>query len=307
MPLLRDWSTLVVPRSRDVISPKGDVEYPFWCRFSIPWAEFSQRWRRPSPLVLAGPAASTGNPEIAALQVGPALAGSGELSTSTWCWDVGCRSPVPAQGRASGERRSRPEDASCLGHYGRRAPLGRRTLVVGARLGRGSAAVRAGVARLSVRPSRRSPRSPNGGGSAALPGVGRAQVRRLGGGLDLRGARAPVPRSPLAPQAPLRLRPETSSAPGLAVSQWPRLQRPVRYARVRRRVRSRRVRGPTQQRLGEPRRGQARLRSSDALRTSLVDVNSESMSRPGTTGSRRRIGTSRPAPASRGARSGRGR
>ena len=32
------------------IPQKGDVQYPFWCRFSTPWAEFSQRWRRPSPL-----------------------------------------------------------------------------------------------------------------------------------------------------------------------------------------------------------------------------------------------------------------
>ena len=188
---IEDWSALVVPRSRDVISPKRDVEYPLVPIFDSVGRVFAALAAALAAAVLAGPAASAGNPEIAALQVGLSSRGLYK-GTIDGVLGAGRRLPFAGSSARPGFRRTAfPARRRVLPRPLRPpAPLGRRTLVVGARLGRGSAAVRAGVARLSVRPSRRSPRSPNGGGSAALPGVGRAQVRRLGGGLDLRGRSA---------------------------------------------------------------------------------------------------------------------
>ncbi len=85
--------------------------------------------------VLAGPAQSAGNPEIAALQVGLSLRGlySGTVDgvlgpgTSDAVRRFQRKAGLSADGVAGAETRA------ALGRYGRRAPLGRRSLVFDAR------------------------------------------------------------------------------------------------------------------------------------------------------------------------------
>ena len=86
-------------------------------------------------VVLAGPAAAAGNPEIAALQVALSSRGlydgtvDGVLGpgTSDAVRRLQRKAGLPADGVPG------PKTRAALGHFGRKAPLGRRTLLLGTR------------------------------------------------------------------------------------------------------------------------------------------------------------------------------
>ena len=157
--------------------------------------------------VLAGPAASAGNPEIAALQVGLSSRGLYEgtvdgvlgAGTSAAVRRLQRKAGLPADGVPGRKTRA------ALGHYGRRAPLGRRTLVVGTR-GWDVAALQFALAWHGF---------PSGPLDGHLGLRTEAALRRfqVWAGLKADGTagastfvalRAPVPRSPLVLSAPVQ-------------------------------------------------------------------------------------------------------
>ncbi len=123
-----------VPRSRDVISPKRGMSCPpFVPIFGFVGRVFAAVAAAVAAAVLAGPAATAGNPEIAALQVGLSTRGlykgtvDGVLGagTSNAVRRFQRKAGLPADGVPG------PKTRAALGHYGRRAPLGRRPLLFG--------------------------------------------------------------------------------------------------------------------------------------------------------------------------------
>jgi murein DD-endopeptidase MepM/ murein hydrolase activator NlpD len=157
--------------------------------------------------VLAGPAAAAGNPEIAALQVGLSSRGlykgnvDGVLGagTSDAVRRFQRKAGLPANGVPG------PKTRAALGHYGRRAPLGRRTLLLGAR-GWDVAALQFALAWHGF---------PSGALDGHLGLRTKAALSRfqVWAGLEANGKagastfaalRAPVPRSPLVLSAPVQ-------------------------------------------------------------------------------------------------------
>lgn len=156
---------------------------------------------------LAGPAASAGNPEIAALQVGLSSRGlySGTVDgvlgpgTSDAVRRFQRKAGLPANGVAG------PQTRSALGRYGHHAPLGRRTLVFGTR-GWDVAALQFALAWHGF---------PSGPFDGHLGLRTEAALRRfqVWAGLEVLGTagpstfvalRAPVPTSPLTLSAPVQ-------------------------------------------------------------------------------------------------------
>ena len=155
-----------------------------------------------SALALAGGAIASGNPDIAALQVG--LRGRGLYSGTV----DGVLGPSTQSALRRFQKRRGlaadgvpgPRTRKALGRYGLRSPLGRRELTRrGARLGRRRTPVCARLARVPVRELRRRSRFTHGRRASRLSALGRNHGRRNRGAIN--GRRSAPAACPSAPSA----------------------------------------------------------------------------------------------------------